>query len=96
MLTNHLFFFIGGRSGDEALGNKLVLEFASPVGLKLLQDLSSASSTASRTAELAHVVAITLDLLLLSISTASEQFGGRKSGKGRSRGKGLEDKEQKS
>lgn len=83
MATIHslLVALIRRGSSDEALGDEFILNLAGFVGLNLLQDLSSAGSSASRAREFAHVLAVTLDLLLLGVDTRCEQFrgGGSKS-----------------
>jgi hypothetical protein len=57
-----VFAFIRRRSSDEALGDEFILGLAGLVGEDLFQNLPSASSSASGAGELAHVLAVTLDL----------------------------------
>ena len=65
---------IGGRSSNEALGNKLILSLARSVGKNLFQCLPSAGSTTSGTGEFTHVLTVSLDFFLLGINAGCQQF----------------------
>ena len=71
-----LVFRVGRRKVREALSNELGLILTSLGGLRLLHQLSTASSLASTGLELAHVLSVALDLLLLGVGTAREESGG--------------------
>jgi hypothetical protein len=61
------------RNGREALGNEFALGLASLVRLCLLEGLAATGSTLPNDLELAHVFAISLDLLLLGINATCVQ-----------------------
>ena len=59
------------------------------VGLGLLENLSSAGSTASWGGELAHIFTVALSLFLLGVDARSEQRSGRHGAHGRDWGESL-------
>lgn len=72
-----LFFILEAwwRNSNEALGDEDILLLTSLTGLNLFHHLSTGNAFLSTSLELAHVVSITLDLLLFGIDTACIQGG---------------------
>jgi hypothetical protein len=74
MIKHHLLLVIcWTRDSREALGNEFSFQLASIRGLGLLEGLSATGTAFTNDLELAHVFAITLDLFLLGVDTATIQ-----------------------